>query len=557
MKVSFFSLLLFFSLVIVLLTRKCLKYFAEDTGQCTIRNAIVNGYITNSLVLNKTYRENHKFDNFEEVQYGCVSGYILIGNKRNICVDGSWVNPQPLCELLCSSKNITSPTFLANCYTQESEKRKYVSCSDPAYPGTIAQINCQRSYENQKAIQQIVTCGNDGRWHPPPVPCVQTCGEEGPEGSPYIVGGLVTNLTKVPWNVGIYHKPHGESSFTQICGGTIVNARVVISAIHCFWDRSEEKPFEISQFRVVAGKFFRDFESEENLKTQTLSIDRLHRIETYEDTKGLFSKDIVVLILNTYLDFSTHIAPVCLDYETSLENAITANTYGRVAGWGLESPNGLPSPFLKLIELPVIDRNNCIVESNPHFVPFITEDKFCAGYLTGSSVCQGDSGAGLIFPRIVNGKKRFYLKGIVSTGANNNGSCDSNKYTTFTNIANYNEFIKSYEIPHRPENSAAADIINNGLFSEIQSSSCKIKEIPVNGLVSLSSAPGDFLKFDETVGNQQLIEYTCLNNLTLIGKSRNICFKGEWAYETPTCSVGLLTSVEIRSNFSFRNNART
>lgn len=457
------------------------------------------------------------------------------------------MNPQPKCELLCSPKNITSPTFLANCHIQQDNKQKYVSCADPAYPGTVAQINCQRSYENRKIEHQIVTCGNDGRWHPFPEPCMQICGEEGPEGSPLIVGGVVTNLTKVPWNVGIYHKPNGEPLFQQTCGGTIVNARVVISAMHCFWDRSEDKAFEISEFRVVAGKFFREFESEESLKTQTFSIDRLHRIETYEDTKGLLGKDIAVLILNTYLDFSTYIAPACLDYETHPQIAITPNVYGRVAGWGLESTNGLPSPVLKLIELPVIDRNKCIIESNPNFVPFITDDKFCAGYLNGSSVCQGDSGAGLVIARIVNGKKRFYLKGIVSAGANKNGSCDNNKYTTFTNIANYSEFIMLNEIPHRPENSDAVDIISNGAFAEVQSTSCKIKEIPINGFVSLSSAPGDFLKFDDTVGNQQLVEYTCINNLTLIGKSRNICFKGMWVYEVPSCSVGLLSSVEIRS----------
>lgn len=62
------------------------------------------------------------------------------------------------------------------------------------------------------------------------------------------------------------------------------------------------------------------------------------------------------------------------------------------SGWGLEESNGQPSEVLKKIELPAVSREECERNSSPEFINFITPDKFCAGYLTGASVCQGDSG---------------------------------------------------------------------------------------------------------------------------------------------------------------------
>lgn len=103
-----------------------------------------------------------------------------------------------------------------------------------------------------------------------------------------------------------------------------------------------------------------------------------------------------------------------------------------------------------MVELPAVSRLECRNKSNKEFVPYITSDKFCAGYLTGVSVCQGDSGGGLVFPKVVGEKTLYYIRGIVSTGANKANSCDSDKYTTFTNTAFFTEFILRYEVENRP-----------------------------------------------------------------------------------------------------------
>lgn len=405
------------------------------------------GYLSNP---NEHLGINDVVDNFVSVEYSCTDNHVVIGNTTNICISGQWQFDIPECKPRCTPNDIFSITFVANCYRNENGSEKQVRCTEPAKPGTIARINCQRGYENVKAAQQVISCSDDGRWRPAPNTCTQICGEEGPEGTPYVVGGSVANITKVPWHVGIYKQ--FDTSFQQWCGGTILNAKVVISAMHCFWDRSEDKPFDYREFRVVAGKFKRDYTAVEDLKTQVFSLAGIHYLEEeYIDLRGLYANDIVLLVLNSYIEYKAHVAPICIEYGLYNDDRIvTPGWIGRVAGWGLEESSGQPSPVLKLIELPAVSRSECTAKSSKEFIPFITSDKFCAGYLTGLSVCQGDSGGGLVFPKTVGEKTTYYIRGIVSTGANKANSCDNDKYTTFTNIAYFLHFIANVEIPNRP-----------------------------------------------------------------------------------------------------------
>lgn len=63
---------------------------------------------------------------------------------------------------------------------------------------------------------------------------------------------------------------------------------------------------------------------------------------------------------------------------------------------------------------------------------------------------SGDGGGGLVFPQTENNRKKWYLRGIASTAPNKMDSCDSDKYSTFTNIAYYEALISSYEPRYRP-----------------------------------------------------------------------------------------------------------
>ena len=56
-------------------------------------------------------------------------------------------------------------------------------------------------------------------------------------------------MATVPWHVVIY------KNSSQICGGTIVSERVVITAAHCFANETQNMDYEI--FKVAAGKMNR------------------------------------------------------------------------------------------------------------------------------------------------------------------------------------------------------------------------------------------------------------------------------------------------------------
>ena len=59
-------------------------------------------------------------------------------------------------------------------------------------------------------------------------------------------------MTEVPWHVGIY------KNGTQICGGTIISERIVISAAHCFSDNTNNTHIiNVEHYKVAAGKFNR------------------------------------------------------------------------------------------------------------------------------------------------------------------------------------------------------------------------------------------------------------------------------------------------------------
>ena len=81
----------------------------------------------------------------------------------------------------------------------------------------------------------------------------------------------------------------------------------------------------------------------------------------------------------------------------------------------------------------------------------INIDKICAGNKDGQAACQGDSGSGLVFPKIVGGTTAYYLRGIVSNSRTlmvGAGGCDVHFYTLFTNvhvyISNIEEVVREF-----------------------------------------------------------------------------------------------------------------
>lgn len=158
-----------------------------------------------------------------------------------------------------------------------------------------------------------------------------------------------------------------------------------------FWDPSEAKPYDVALFRVGVGKEKLEYESIENQKEQKFEVERIFYDNGYNHATGNYAADIVLVVLKSTIDFRSYITPICIPYGLTFDDRVVpAGWRGRVAGWGKTATGGAPSEFLKIVELPTIDRAQCLTESEIGFRPQITPDKFCAGHLNSNvSVCQG------------------------------------------------------------------------------------------------------------------------------------------------------------------------
>lgn len=113
--------------------------------------------------------------------------------------------------------------------------------------------------------------------------------------------------------------------------------------------------------------------------------------------------------------------------------------FPQIPGFGYNE-NGKITERLTHVKMPIVTYEECI-RSKPEFYSRITsEHSFCAGFRNGSSVCNGDSGGGMVFQQ----NQRWFLKGIVSVSAaldENRNRCDPLNFVVFTDVAKFGNWI--------------------------------------------------------------------------------------------------------------------
>lgn len=236
-----------------------------------------------------------------------------------------------------------------------------------------------------------------------------------------------------------------------------MNARIVISAMHCFWDKTFDTSYDAALYRIKVGKTYRDYnDTNELTNVQSFAVRKITKFGAYSGRNTDYVGDIAILLLDNYIQFTAYIAPICIDYE---DMTVSDKWVGIAAGWGGgnrfdRDPVLGPHPALmKRIPLPVIDKQEC-----KQVYEDVTPDKFCVAHTDiKEGLCLGDSGGGLVSPEKMNrGGTKYFLRGIISTSAPNqrNRWCGGNgSYTGLTNIALYGDFIRRQETEYRPRTS--------------------------------------------------------------------------------------------------------
>ncbi|RVE49130.1 hypothetical protein evm_006251 [Chilo suppressalis] len=250
--------------------------------------------------------------------------------------------------------------------------------------------------------------------------------------NPLVVGGSPTYEGEWPWQIALYQTQTVDNKY--ICGGTLVSARHTVTAAHCVTLKGSNRVANKNTLTVYLGKH--------NLRTSVDGVQiRLvsHVLKHPEYNASSYQRDIAILTLRERVQFTEWVQPACLwpDNDLSLKNIVGRK--GSVVGWGFDD-TGVATEELSLVEMPVVDTETCIRSYSEFFVRFTSEYTYCAGYKNGTSVCNGDSGGGMVF-RIGDS---WYLRGIVSLSVarQNEYRCDPSHYVVFTDVARFLPWIQ-------------------------------------------------------------------------------------------------------------------
>ncbi|XP_061719626.1 modular serine protease-like isoform X2 [Cydia pomonella] len=257
----------------------------------------------------------------------------------------------------------------------------------------------------------------------------------------------------VQWNVGIYSKAF--EPYMQICGGTLVTTKAVISAAHCFWRDGGALP--ASQFAVVAGKLYRPWNDSHDFNAQHAEISAIHIPARFRGAATSFQADIAAVLLAKEFTITSRVHPLCVHFDEDLEaDILQSDKKGLIVGWGLTSEDGPPSQTLQYLYMPNVPIEECIADAEPGFLKYITSDKICAGVTTGQSLCRGDSGGGLVFFEsdfiffdtdlvfVDSEHPQPLLYGIASTAPRSEHSCNTHARATLTRVLAHRAFLRAH-----------------------------------------------------------------------------------------------------------------
>ncbi len=238
--------------------------------------------------------------------------------------------------------------------------------------------------------------------------------------APQIVGGEKAAPGEFPWQVALLDSGVSNNFQAQYCGGTLIDARWVVTAAHCVFDGRVERPGAVD---ILVGTT--------SLKSggTRVGVDTIVVHPRYNERTS--ENDIALLRLVEAVDLPV-LPPVTLGQEAALTSAGTLAT---AIGWGDTLVKGDRFPVdLRKVRVPIVTNRVC---NGPRaYAGEVKTKMLCAGFAAGGKdSCQGDSGGPLVVP---DGKGGLALAGVTSWGAR---CAAPNKYGVYTRVARFATWI--------------------------------------------------------------------------------------------------------------------
>ncbi|XP_023935759.1 trypsin, alkaline A-like [Bicyclus anynana] len=202
-----------------------------------------------------------------------------------------------------------------------------------------------------------------------------------------IVGGSITNIGTYPMAVALIRSATGSGTFSQACGGSILNNRSVLTAAHCIHG------VQTNRWRSRVGS------------TNANSGGVVHHSHQFihhpQYVRATADNDVSIIRLSSHISFNNNVRAGSIA-GPNLHTPDGASVWA--IGWGRTSSGGSSSEQLRHVQIWVVNQTVCR-NNYQRIRRTITDNMLCSGWINvgGRDQCQGDSGGPLFHNNVIVG----------------------------------------------------------------------------------------------------------------------------------------------------------
>ncbi|KAL0850908.1 hypothetical protein ABMA28_006817 [Loxostege sticticalis] len=207
-----------------------------------------------------------------------------------------------------------------------------------------------------------------------------------PERQNKIVGGTETSVNQYPEVASLLYSYYGVS-FSQACGGSILNSRSILTAAHCVEGDAPRN------WRIRVGSSYANSGG---------SVHQVGTIITHSNyNSNTHDNDVAILRSATTIIYSTLVQQSTIAGSSYI---LGDNQPVWAIGWGTTSSGGSASERLRHVQVWAVNQAVC-KQRYAQAGNTVTDNMLCSGWLDvgGRDQCQGDSGGPLFHNKVVVG----------------------------------------------------------------------------------------------------------------------------------------------------------